>query len=65
MLQYKNSTQVERWECILSEEALLAERRSRACASNRTKKSRNPKLNKQVVEDLIAENQRLHTEIHY
>ena len=47
------------------EEALLAERRGRACAASGTQKGRKPKLDKQVEEDLIAENQRLRMEIDY
>ena len=64
----KNSTQVERWERIYLEEgkeALLVERRGRACAASGTQKGRKPKLDKQVEEDLIAENQRLRMEIDY
>ena len=56
------------WERIYweeGEEALLAERRDRACAASGTQKGRKPKLNKQVEEDLIAENQRLRMEIDY
>ena len=47
------------------EEALLLERRGRACAASGTQKGRKPKLDKQVEEDLIAENQRLRMEIDY
>ena len=64
----KSSTQVERWERIYLEEgkeALLVERRGRACAASGTQKGRRPKLKKQVEEDLIAENQRLRMEIDY
>ena len=46
-------------------EALLVERRGRACAASGTQKGRKPKLDKQVEEDLIAENQRLRMEIDY
>ena len=56
------------WERIYLEEgkeALLVERRGRACAASGTQKGRKPKLNKQVEEDLIAENQRLRMEIDY
>ena len=56
------------WERIYweeGEEALLLERRGRACASSGTRKGRKPKLDKQVEEDLIAENQRLRMEIDY
>ena len=54
------------WERIYweeGEEALLTERRGRACVASGTQKGRKPKLNKQVEEDLIAENQRLRMEI--
>ena len=56
------------WERIYleeGEEALLVERRGRVCAAGGTQKSRTPKLDKQVEEDLIAENQRLRMEIDY
>ena len=56
------------WERIYweeGEEALLLERRGRACAAGGTQKGRKPKLDKQVDEDLIAENQRLRMEIDY
>ena len=64
----QNKTQVARWERIYLEEgkeALLVERRGRACALSGTQKGRKPRLNKQVEEDLIAENQRLRMEIDY
>ena len=64
----RNATQVERWERIYLEEGkevLLVERRGRACAASGTQKGRKPKLDKQVEEDLIAENQRLRMEIDY
>ena len=56
------------WERIYLEEgkeALLVERRGRACAASGTQKGRKPKLDKQIEEDLIAENQRLRMEIDY
>ena len=56
------------WERIYLEEgkeALLLERRGRACAASGTQKGRKPKLDKQIEEDLIAENQRLRMEIDY
>ena len=60
------------WERIYweeGEEALLLERRGRACAASGTQsgtqKGRKPKLDKQIEEDLIAENQRLRMEIDY
>ena len=59
---------VAAWERIYLEEGkevLLLERRGRACAASGTRKGRKPKLDKQVEEDLIAENQRLRMEIDY
>mgnify|MGYP002674671637 FL=1 len=59
---------IQNWERIYLEEgkeALLVERRGRACATSGTQKGRKPKLDKQVEEDLIAENQRLRMEIDY
>ena len=56
------------WERIYweeGEEALLVERRGRACAASGTQKGRKPKLDKQIEEDLNAENQRLRMEIDY
>ena len=56
------------WERIYLEEgkeALLVERRGRACAASGTQKGRKPKLDKKTEEDLIAENQRLRMEIDY
>ena len=50
------------WERIYleeGEEALLVERRGRACAASGTQKGRKPKLDKQVEEDLIAGNRLL------
>ena len=64
----RNTTQVERRERIYLEEGkevLLVERRGRACAARGTQKGRKPKLDKQVEEALIAENQRLRMEIDY
>ncbi len=63
---YKNA--VQRWERIYLEEGaegLMKERRGRACAASGTRKGRQPKLDKKVEEDLIAENQRLRMEIEY
>ena len=64
----RSDKQVRMWERIYLEEgkeALLVERRGRACAASGTQKGRKPKLDKQVEEDLIAENQRLRMEIDY
>ena len=57
-----------RWERIFLEEGaegLMKERRGRTCKESGTRKGRPPKLDKQVEEDLIAENQRLRMEIEY
>ena len=62
------SSTIQGWERIYleeGEEALLVERRGRACTASGTRKGRKPKLDKQVEEDLIAENQRLRMEIDY
>ena len=59
---------VKRWERIFLEEGadgLMKERRGKASAASGTKKGRTPKLDPQVAEDLIAENQRLRMEIEY
>ena len=66
--EIRSTTQVRRWERIYLEEgkeALLVERRGRACSASGTQKGRRPKLDKKVEEDLIAENQRLRMEIDY
>ena len=63
----RSDKQVRMWERIYLEEGkevLLVERRGRACAASGTQKGRKP-LDKQVEEDLIAENQRLRMEIDY
>ena len=65
-LNYINT--VKRWERIYLEEGvegLMKERRGRACAASGTRKGGPPKLDKNVEEDLIAENQRLRMEIEY
>ena len=57
-----------KWERIYLEEGpegLFVDRRGRACAANGARKGRKPKFDKQVEEDLIAENQRLRAEIDY
>ena len=59
---------LKQWERIFLEEGaegLMKERRGRACAASGTKKGRPPKLDPNVKEDLIAENQRLRMEIEY
>ena len=59
---------VTKWERIYLEEGaegLMKERRGRACAASGARKGRPPKLDKEVEEDLIAENQRLRMEIEY
>ena len=57
-----------KWERIFLEEGaegLMKERRGKACAASGTRKGRPPKLDPNVEEDLIAENQRLRMEIEY
>ena len=59
---------IAKWERIFLEEGaegLMKERRGRASSATGTRKGRPPKLDKQVEEDLIAENQRLRMEIEY
>ena len=59
---------IQRWERIFLEEGadgLMKERRGKASAASGTKKGRTPKLDHQVTEDLIAENQRLRLEKEY
>lgn len=63
-----SKTQITSWERIyLTEgpEGLAVERRGRASAASGTQKGLPPKLQKQVEEDLIAENQRLRAEVAY
>ena len=63
----RSDKQVRMWERIYLEEgkeALLLERRGRACAASGTRKGES-RVDKQVEEDLIAENQRLRMEIDY
>ena len=59
---------VQRWERIFLEEGaegLMKERRGKSVTAEGKKRGRPPKLDKQVEEDLIAENQRLRMEIEY
>ena len=59
---------IKKWERIYLEEGpsgLYIERRGRASAASGTQKGRPPKLDKQIEEDLIAENQRLRAENDY
>ena len=59
---------VTRWERIYLEEGaegLMKERRGKSVTAEGKKRGRPPKLDKQVEEDLIAENQRLRMEIEY
>ena len=61
-----NANRVLKWERIYYEEgpqALYEERRGRS--KNMSSKPKNKKLNKEVEEDLIAENQRLRMENEY
>ena len=64
----KSHSRIPAWERIYLEEGpegLNIERRGRASAASGTQKGRPPKLEKQVEEDLIAENQRLPAEVAY
>lgn len=64
----KSHSRIPAWERIYLEEGpegLNIERRGRASAASGTQKGRPPKLEKQVEEDLIAENQRLRAEVAY
>jgi len=66
--EIRSDRQVRNWERIYLEEgreALLVERRGRACSAGGTQKGQKPRLDKQIEEDLIAENQRLRMEIDY
>ncbi len=59
---------IKKWERIYLEEGpegLYVERRGRASAASGTQKGRSLKLDKQVEDDLIAENQRLRAEVAY
>ncbi len=59
---------IRQWERIYLEEGpegLYIDRRGRASKLNSPQKGRKPKLNQQVEEDLIAENQRLRAELDY
>lgn len=61
-------SRVQVWERIYLEEGpvgLYIERRGKACAASGVRKGRKPKLDKQIEEDLIAENQRLRMENDY
>ena len=61
----KGHGRIEQWERIYLEEGvegLYLERRGRA---NGSRKGRPPKLDKQIEEDLIRENQRLRAEVDY
>lgn len=65
-INYVNA--VKRWERIFLEEGaagLMKERRGNARATRGAPKGRPPKLDPQVEEDLITENQRLRMEIEY
>ena len=59
---------ISKWERIFLEEGaegLMKERRGRSVSTEGKKRGRPPKLDKQVEEDLITENQRLRMEIEY
>lgn len=67
-LEERNFKFLKRWERIFLEEGaegLMKERRGKACQASGTQKGRQPKLDKKVEEDLIAENQRLRMENEY
>jgi transposase-like protein len=60
--------QIQDWERIYFEEGsegLYLDRRGRASSADGVRKGRPPKLDKQVEDDLIAENQRLRAENDY
>jgi len=62
------ASMLQRWERIYLEEGaegLMKERRGKSVPAEGKKRGRPPKLDKQVEEDLIAENQRLRMEIEY
>ena len=62
------ASMIHRWERIYLEEGaegLMKERRGRSVSTEGKKRGRPPKLDKQVEEDLITENQRLRMEIEY
>lgn len=66
--EIKSHSRIPTWERIYLEEGpegLNIERRGRASAASGTQKGRPPKLEKQMEEDLIAENQRLRAEVAY
>ena len=66
--EVKGHHRIQAWERIYLEEGaegLYVERRGRARALDGVQKGRKPKLDKQVEEDLIAENQRLRAENDY
>lgn len=61
-------SRIQQWERIYLEEGpegLYIERRGCASKASGTQKGRKPELDKQVKEDLIAENQRLRAENAY
>ena len=62
------ASMLHRWERIYLEEGaegLMKEKRGRSVPGEGKKSGRPPKLDKQIEEDLIAENQRLRMEIEY
>lgn len=59
---------IQRWERRYLEEGpdgLNIDRRRRGTVDSGVRKGRKPKLDKQIEEDLIAENQRLRAEVDY
>ena len=68
LLNERSIAFLKQWERIFMEEGaegLIKERRGKANAASGTRKGRPLKLDPKVEEDLIAENQRLRTEIEY
>ena len=64
----KGRSKIQKWERLYLEEgpeSLYIDRRGRASAASGTRKGCPAKLDKQVEEDLIAENQRLRAENEY
>ena len=62
------SHSIQKWERMYLEEgseALYIERRGSASAASGVRTGRKPNLDKNVEEDLIAENQRLRAEVAY
>ena len=68
IFEIPSRNRVQKWERIYLEEGaagLYVERRGRGSSAEGIRKGRPPKLEKNVEEDLIAENQRLRMELDY